>query len=63
MKGINIFGGINKSLFSMIKKQKTTLQIIEKKYGKEPAVKSDVEIRRYLNKKGYKALSKLIEAK
>jgi hypothetical protein len=47
----------------MNKKQKTPLQIIEKKYGKEPAVKSDNEIRVYLDRKGHKALSKLIEAK
>lgn len=46
----------------MDKKQKTPLQIIEKKYGKEPKVQSDTNIKTYLNKKGYKSLSKLIEA-
>lgn len=40
--------------------QKTPLQIIEEKYGKEPAVTSDLAIRKYLESKGYKSLSKLI---
>lgn len=46
-----------------VKIQKTPLQIIEKKYGKEPVVQSDSEIRIYFQNKGLKSLSKLIEAK
>ena len=46
-----------------VKKQKLPLEIIEQKFGKERPVKSDVKIRAYLDSKGFKSLSKLIEAK
>lgn len=47
----------------VIKTKKTPLKVIEEKYGKEHIVGSDKEIIKYLNQKGYKSLSKLIEAK
>jgi hypothetical protein len=45
------------------KKQKLPLEIIEEKFGKERPLKSDVKIKAYFNSKGYKSLSRLIEAK
>lgn len=59
---------IRQSLNLMNKKQNTTsqktpLQIIEKRYGKGPSVTSDAKIRVYLDSKGHKSLSKLIEAR
>ena len=43
-------------------KDKSLLEVIESKYGKEPSVTSSSEIKAFLGKKGYKSLSKLIEA-
>lgn len=46
-----------------VKKQKLPFEIIEQKFGKDLQVNSDKKIKIYLNSKGYKSLSKLIEAK
>ena len=54
---------IVRGISHVIKKQKTPVQIIEENFGKGPQVKSDKKIRIYLESKGYKSLSELIEAK
>lgn len=56
---ISVVEGISR----IMKKQKPPFKIVEEKFGKEHTVKSDAQIKAYLNSKGYKSLSKLIEAK
>ena len=54
---------ISDVIYMPVKIQKLPLEIVKEKFGEEPPVKSDIKIKAYLNSKGYKSLSKLIEAK